>query len=258
MQRRMDSENASKYGKDAAGPGPGRVTFLHGQVPSPGPLPRGQHDLSPEYVAAHQRTRILDATTYVLAERGYGPATIGDIVARAHVSRRTFYDHFQTKEHCVVASFGAAMECIADAVRAAYSEPEEWDVAMAAGLTELVRLLVDHPQTARTCFLEIYSVGTAAAEPLTSARLMCTDALRRSVADRPGATPVGEMALELGMGGLIAVIRGRVAAGDHEALQRELPEIARALLEPLAGPQATEAVIARIDSGAKGRAAHAI
>ena len=110
----------SRYGKSADS-ARGDVTFIRGAVPPPEPLPRGQHDLSPEYVARHQRLRILDATTYVLAERGYGATTIGDIVARAHVSRRTFYAHFETKEHCVLATFGAATECIADAVRAAYT-----------------------------------------------------------------------------------------------------------------------------------------
>jgi len=247
----------SEYGKDAD-PGKGGVTFLHGSVPSPEPLPRGQHDLSPEYVAHHQRLRILDATTYVLAERGYGTATIGDIVARAHVSRRTFYDHFDTKEQCVLATFGAAIECIADAVRSAYTAEDEWDAAMAAGLAELIRVLVEYPQTARTCLMEIRSVGAAAREPLASARLMSIDALRHAVTAQPGAEPVSDMAYELGTGGLIAVIRGRVAAGRSEELQQELPEMTRALLAPLAGREATEAVVVRLDPRPDSRAVHAI
>ena len=198
-------------------------------------LPRGQHDLPPEYVAEHQRERILDATTHVLAERGYGAMTLGHIVARARVSRRTFYAHFESKEQCALAAFDAATQRIADTARDAYLAEEEWDASMAAATTELVRLLVDHPHVTRTCFLEMRSVGPAASKPLSAARLMCTDGLRRAVADRPGAGQVEDMAVEMGMGGLIAVVRARFAAGDPEALRRELPEIARALLGPLAG-----------------------
>ena len=253
----MATSDDSEYGKDAD-PGKGGVTFLHGSVPPPEPLPRGQHDLSPEYVAHHQRLRILDATTFVLAERGYGPATIGDIVARAHVSRRTFYDHFETKEQCVVATFGAAVECIADAVRTAYTAEDEWDAAMAAGLAELIRVLVEFPQTARTCLIEVRSVGAAAREPLRSARLMSTDALRHAVSASPGAEPVSDMAYELGTGGVIAVIRGRVAAGRSDELRQELPEISRALLAPLMGRQATEAVVGRLAAGPDSHALHAI
>ena len=257
MVRGMDSEHDSRYGTGADS-GRGDVTFIRGTVPPPEPLPRGQHDLPREYVARHQRLRILDATTFVLAERGYGGTTIGDIVARAHVSRRTFYAHFETKEQCVLAAFDAGMERIADAVRAAYAEREEWDAAVAAGLARLMNVLVEHPQTARTCFLEIRSAGAAAAAPMTTARLMCTDGLRLVLGDRAGAEPVEAMALEMGIGGLLTVIRARFAADTPEALQRELPEIAEALLEPLAGPDAARAVVARIEAEPQARAVHAI
>lgn len=233
------------------------VTFVRGAVPPPEPLPRGQHDLPPEYVARHQGLRILDATTFVLAERGYGGTTIGDIVARAHVSRRTFYAHFKTKEACVLATFDAAIECIADAVRTAYAEEEEWDAAMAAGLSRLMSVLVEYPQTARTCFLEIRSVGSSG-PPIAAARLMCADALNRGLGDRPGGAQADPMALEMGIGGLITVIRARLAADDPAALQRELPQIAQALLEPLAGAEATRAVVARIEAEPQARAVHAI
>jgi AcrR family transcriptional regulator len=253
----MESGDDPQYGK-SAGPARGDVTFLRGAVPPPEPLPRGQHDLSPEYVARHQRTRILDATTFVLAERGYGAATIGDIVARAHVSRRTFYAHFDSKEHCVLAAFGAAMECIADAVRGAYAEQDQWDAAVAAGLGRLMHVLVEHPQTARTCFLEIRSAGAVAAEPIHAAHVMCMSALGRAVTDRPGTPAVSDLALEMAMGGLITVVRMRLSAGDPAALQRELPEITEALLDPLVGRDATRAVVKRLEAAPGVRAAHAI
>lgn len=254
----MDFSDAPDTGKDAAADG-SHVTFLHGQVPEPGTLPRGQHDLSPEYVARHQRTRIMDATTHVLAERGYGPATIADIVARARVSRRTFYDHFESKEQCVLATFGAATECIADAVRAAYRAEDEWDAAIAAGLAELMRVLVEYPHTARTCFIEARVAGAAADKQSASVRRMCIDALRTGASDRPGAEPVSDMAFEMGLGGLLTVIRTRLVADETERLQTELPDIARALLEPLAGREAADAVAVRLgDTETGSRAAGVI
>jgi len=253
----MDSNDARDTGTDAAADSR-ELTFLHMQVPEPGTLPRGQHDLPPEYVADHQRIRIQDATTHVLAERGYGTATIGDIVARAHVSRRTFYDHFESKEHCVLATFGAATECIAAAVRTAYSSEDEWDAAIAAGLSELVRVLIEYPRVACTCFLEVRALGTAAADQTSAVRSMCIDALRTGAADRPGAEPVSDMAFEMGLGGLLTVIRARLAAHELESLPAELPDIARALLEPLAGRAAADAVARRVVVASDGRSAHAI
>ena len=254
MDSDHDPQDGSGAGQDGAG-----VTFIRGMVPAPSePLPRGQHDLSPEYVARHQRTRIQDATTYVLAEHGYGAATIGEIVARAHVSRRTFYVHFETKEHCVLATFGAALECIADAVRAAYAAEGEWDAAVADGLNQLMLILVEHPQTARTCFVEMSAVGDAAVEPLRAARSMCIDALGRALADRPDGPAVDDIALEMGVGGLIALIRERLTADQAATLQDDLPQIAGVLLGPLAGAEASAAVVARLESGPRAGAAHAI
>ncbi len=258
MAAGMDSFDAPTNGKEAGACDPGSVTFLHGQVPPTEPLPRGQHDLSAEYVAAHQRTRILEATTFVLSERGYGPATIGDIVARAHVSRRTFYDHFETKDHCVLACFAAATECIADAVRTAYTGADGWAESMAAGLAELMRVLVHYPHTARTCFLEVRSVGAAAEEPLAAARAMCSDALYSALADRPGSRPATPLEVEMGLGGLLALVRARLAADRPQSLQADLPVIAHALLRPLAGDEAASTVASLIDAAPEARAAHAI
>ena len=121
-------------------------------------------------------------------------------MSRAHVSRRTFYAHFETKEDCVLATFGAASRCIADAVREAYVAADEWDAAMAAALVELMRVLAEYPHTARTCFLEIRSVGPAAAEPMTATRLTSTEACAwRSPTAR--VPPVEDMAFEMGIGG---------------------------------------------------------
>jgi hypothetical protein len=143
-------------------------------------------------------------------------------------------------------------------VRAAYRSEPEWDAALAAGLAELMRILVEHPHTACTCFVEMRHVGAPAAEPLRAAGEMCIGAMRQALSERPGAQPVGDIALSMGVGGLNTVIRDRLIAGEPADLQRNLPEIAAALLEPLAGAEAARAVAARLESGDHAPAAHAI
>jgi AcrR family transcriptional regulator len=49
------------------------------------------------------RRRLLDAMALSIAEDGYQKTTVGDIVRRARTSRRTFYEHFTSKEECLVA-----------------------------------------------------------------------------------------------------------------------------------------------------------
>lgn len=53
-----------------------------------------------------QRRRLLNAMTETCARRGYSQSTVADAVARAGVSRASFYEYFADKEHC----FTAALE----------------------------------------------------------------------------------------------------------------------------------------------------
>ena len=46
------------------------------------------------------RERLLIAMTAALTEREYHDVTIADIVAHARTSKRTFYEHFASKQEC--------------------------------------------------------------------------------------------------------------------------------------------------------------
>lgn len=54
------------------------------------------------------RQRLLDALESSIAEDGYAKTTVADIVRRARTSRRTFYEHFDSREACFVALLSAA------------------------------------------------------------------------------------------------------------------------------------------------------
>jgi AcrR family transcriptional regulator len=53
-----------------------------------------------------QRQRILDAMIDSCAEKTYAATTITDIVARARISRTTFYKHYDDKRACFDAAIG--------------------------------------------------------------------------------------------------------------------------------------------------------
>jgi AcrR family transcriptional regulator len=54
------------------------------------------------------RARLLDALEASIATDGYQKTTVADIVRRARTSRRTFYEHFASREECFVALLTAA------------------------------------------------------------------------------------------------------------------------------------------------------
>ncbi|OLR93732.1 TetR/AcrR family transcriptional regulator [Actinokineospora bangkokensis] len=53
----------------------------------------------------NHRMRLLAAVLGVAADLGYQEVRVADIVERAQVSRRTFYEHFTDKEQCFLAAY---------------------------------------------------------------------------------------------------------------------------------------------------------
>src|ERR1700679_20653 len=71
--------------------------------PGPNGMPRGQ-------VTEIQRTRMPAATVEAVEEVGYARLTVAQVIGRARVSRKTFYDLFDDREDCFLAAFDEALE----------------------------------------------------------------------------------------------------------------------------------------------------
>ena len=78
-------------------------------IDAPLRIPPGRHTLAPDEVARLQRERLLRSVTACAAEAGYRATTIGDVVARAEVSRSAFYDQFESKEDCFLAAYAQSV-----------------------------------------------------------------------------------------------------------------------------------------------------
>jgi len=72
-------------------------------VPAPA-RNKGQWDKE-AYAARYKRQHrdLLTAAGILLGEKGLAKTTVTDIVARASVSKRTFYEHFASRDDCLVA-----------------------------------------------------------------------------------------------------------------------------------------------------------
>ena len=145
--------------------------------PADPPLPRGRHAAPREVVWESQRGRLLSAMAEVVASKGYGTVAVRDVIARAGVSRKTFYEHFDNKEECFLAAYDAGvasmLEAIGDAIRAA--APDGPLAIARAGTARYLDTLAANPAFARTFLVEVSAAGPAALERRA----------RRSVAPNP-------------------------------------------------------------------------
>jgi AcrR family transcriptional regulator len=72
------------------------------------------------------RQRLLDALEQCIAENGYPRTTVADIVRRARTSRRTFYEHFDSREASFVALLTDANAEQVRQIAAAVDENGPW------------------------------------------------------------------------------------------------------------------------------------
>lgn len=180
---------------------------------------------------AHEvRARVMDAMAAAVAEKGYGPVTINDVVRHAAISKSTFYGQFAGKEDCFLAAYAAASEQVLDVLVRAASAPGEPAAARVRAATgAYLSTMAASPALTRTFIVEVLAAGPAAlaARHAVNARFAAvlrelTEANRRV---DPGAGVLSETAALVVVGGinelvLAAVVEDRVA---------RLPELAPAV-----------------------------
>ena len=127
-------------------------------------LPRGTHGLDRDVVEASQRNRLLEAVGRAVAERGYAAATIDDVVRRAGVSKKTFYEHFADKQDCFLAAYEAASEELLRRVAEAQATDLDWHERTRAGIAAYLRWLAADPALARVYLIEVAAAGPVALE----------------------------------------------------------------------------------------------
>lgn len=189
-------------------------------------LPRGRHRLSREIVRASQRTRLLEATTELISQKGYASTTIGDIVAEARIARRTFYEHFDGKLECALAAFHHVVDQLLETVVARFEPGLDQPARAELVVRGFVEFLAENPNLARVYFAEVNTLGpSGTAARLEVHRRIATTVmhLRGEVTRRQPGTP------ELGYLHALAIV-GAV----HEILEQALDQRGPARLSGVA------------------------
>jgi AcrR family transcriptional regulator len=85
------------------------------------------------------RTRIIEATARAVLAHGLRPMTVQSILDEAEVSRRTFYQHFRSKEEAALALYRSVSRELIREVHAAMKKGEDLTTRLHDGLEAYLR-----------------------------------------------------------------------------------------------------------------------
>jgi len=190
--------------------------------------------LPPEVFDEIQRTRIFEATCVAIAdEGGYAKTSVADILDRAGMSNKTFYDYFDHKEDCVLAAYRHFAARLAAELKAAWSAAGSWADKLRAAVAAALSFGAANPLALRFLLLDAQTAGTVLlAEQHRSAEAL-VEALRDGSDGRGRASEMSPSLQQM----LVVAIGWRIGWALHEeqpldGLEGELVEFA---LMPYAG-----------------------
>lgn len=193
-----------------------------------------------------QRTRIHQAMIGVVSERGYPETRVVDVIGVAGVSRKTFYELFESKEDCFLAAYDVLLDNLfGETVDAFESQPgTAWAERVAAALGALLEHLARHPDEGRFAIVEVLAAGPKALARRDAALRQFTGFIEAGRSETSVELP-GITSLAIA-GGVNELLYSEILHGAASRLPSRLPDLVFWIALPFLGPEGAAAERERV------------
>jgi AcrR family transcriptional regulator len=206
--------------------------------PGPNGLPRGQ-------VTEIQRSRMLTAAVQAVEEVGYARMTVAQVIGRAKVSRKTFYDVFIDREDCFLAAFDQAIAQARALLTESYSLESGWREGIRAGLARMLTFMDEEPGLAKLCVVEALGGGTRVLESRARVLDELAEVIDRGRSVSASTREPPDVTAEGVVGAVFAVLHTRLLEGGREPLLNLLGPLMSMIVLPYLGTRAASKELAR-------------
>jgi AcrR family transcriptional regulator len=145
-----------------------------------------------------------------VGELGYARTPVAEVIARAGVSRKAFYEHFTNREECFLEASDLVARTAIDAIEVSYRDAKSTRHGTEAAIAALFQHAIANPQAARLVLVELGALGQAGVlrrEQLIATGEQLLDAHLGLLAGGPSPNPV----LRTLIGGLGEVLYTRAS-----------------------------------------------
>jgi AcrR family transcriptional regulator len=199
--------------------------------------------------------RLAVALIEAIDAGGYRETRVADVISRAGVSRKTFYENFDNKQDCLLWTFDVITAELARRVEQAFRETDGWRERIEAAIGTLFASAIENPGALRLSLLEVATVGPSGIERRRRATLRFERFLHDAVSVAPDDGTIADNVLKAIVGGFNRVLHWRVADDDAGELLALIPDLTHwaasyypsppaILTEPKRLPRAQRAAIA--------------
>jgi AcrR family transcriptional regulator len=172
-----------------------------------------------------------------VGEQGWAKTTVPDVVARARVSRNSFYEHFEDKTACFLAALDDAARELLDAMFALASEPD-WITALEHGMRAYLGAWREQPALCRAYFVELSFVGPRGLvqreHNFGQFELMFRVLAGRAREELPHLPELSPLVPRLVVVGITDIVGAAVRAGELESLVEREGELVTLIVRLLA------------------------
>jgi AcrR family transcriptional regulator len=158
-------------------------------------------------------------------ENGYASTTVANVLARAGVSRKAFYQHFTNKQECFLAAYDAVAAEGRREISRAYEAAAEPAEGAQLAIAKLFERAIDNPGNVRLALVEAGIVGQAGIERRERLMSEYEDLLRDMLGLTRGLGTVPNPVLRGIVGGLNGVLHAHVRSGRHAQLRDLIPHM---------------------------------
>ena len=150
--------------------------------------------------------------------RGYPRTTVADVIAFAGVSRRAFYEQFENKEACFLATYGIVVARAHKCVLDAWAAERGWANRLHASCKALLDGVAEKPKGPRLVLVDSLGIGPRARERMT----LAAHKFERVLATGFHLDPDGVELSPLTVRAIVAGIRHVAFTRMYERREREL------------------------------------
>lgn len=193
--------------------------------------------------ATEHRQRLLDGLAEALGDQAFADITIADIVARARVSKRTFYEQFASKEACLLGLGERLCDQTLALIAANYQFDEDWVTQLRKVTHAYLSSLESQTAVMRAAYIEMMTIGPEGlalrrrmGERFGQFLIMQVEAFRAVEPSKRPLTPALATAVIGGINELILQAIERGEAHQLSSLTPTVTEFVQAVIQSLEVP----------------------